>query len=127
NGLVDRPETFIRSIPHMSFVFGKENVNFLRRRFETMKEHHLFQGMEYTEDHALLKEWIPLMMDGRDGKERLAATKIDIGTDVNFGALTRALFRHLMEKDGIKLRLAHEVRDIERAADGRWQVTVKNL
>src|SRR5690606_33896711 len=97
NGLVDRPETFIRSIPHMSFVFGKENVNFLRRRFETMKEHHLFQGMEYTEDHARRNEWIPLMMDGRDGKERLAATKIDIGTDVNFGALTRALFRHLME------------------------------
>ncbi|PPL04701.1 malate:quinone oxidoreductase [Parapedobacter indicus] len=127
NGLVDRPESFIRSIPHMSFVFGKENVAFLKRRFETMKEHHLFQGMDYTEDHALLKEWIPLMMEGRTKKELLAATKIDIGTDVNFGALTRALFRHLMEKEGVKLRLAHEVRDIERAADGRWEVTVKNL
>ncbi|WP_353196005.1 malate:quinone oxidoreductase [Parapedobacter defluvii] len=127
NGLVDRPESFIRSIPHMSFVFGKENVAFLKKRYETMKGHHLFQGMEYTEDHALLNEWIPLMMEGRDEKELLAATKIDIGTDVNFGALTRALFRHLMQQGGVKLRLAHEVRDIERAADGRWEVTVKNL
>lgn len=127
NGLVDHPESFIRSIPHMSFVFGKENVAFLKRRYETMKAHHLFKGMEYTEDHAVLREWIPLMMEGRNKKELLAATKIDIGTDVNFGALTRALFRHLMEKEGVKLRLAHEVRDIERAADGRWEVTVKNL
>ncbi|RQP17814.1 MAG: malate:quinone oxidoreductase [Parapedobacter sp.] len=127
NGLVDRPESFIRSIPHMSFVFGKENVAFLKKRYETMKGHHLFQGMEYTEDHVLLNEWIPLMMEGRDEKELLAATKIDIGTDVNFGALTRALFRHLMQQGGVKLRLAHEVRDIERAADGRWEVTVKNL
>src|SRR5690606_26194147 len=127
NGLVDHPESFIRSVPHMSFVFGKENVAFLKQRYETMKQHHLFQGMEYTEDHALLREWIPLMMEGRKENERLAATKIDIGTDVNFGALTRALFLHLMEKEGVKLRLAHEVRDIERAADGRWEVSVKNL
>ncbi len=127
NGLVDRPERFIRSIPHMSFVFGKENVAFLKKRYETMQGHHLFQGMEYTEDHMLLKEWVPLMMEGRKEKEQLAATKINIGTDVNFGALTRALFQHLMEQEGVKLRLAHEVRDIERAADGRWEITVKNL
>lgn len=127
NGLVDHPESFIRSIPHMSFVFGKENVAFLQKRYEAMIRNHLFQGMEYTEDHALLNEWIPLMMEGRDDSEPLAATKIDIGTDVNFGALTRALFRHLVQKEDVKLRLAHEVRDIERRDDGRWEVTVKNL
>lgn len=127
NQLVDRPERFIRSIPHMSFVFGKENVNFLRKRYETMRQHHLFHDMEYTEDHEVLKKWIPLIMDGRDPGETLAATKIDIGTDVDFGELTRALFLHLMQQKGIKLRLANEVRDIERAFDGRWEVTVKNL
>ncbi len=127
NGFVDRPERFIRSVPHMSFVFGEGNVSFLRERYAAMREHHLFAGMEYTEDHDVLRQWIPLVMDGRDGQETLAATKIDIGTDVNFGALTRALFAHLTEKNGVKLRLAHEVRDIERADDGRWHVTVKNL
>lgn len=127
SGMVDRPESFIRSVPHMSFVFGEENVSFLRKRFETMQEHHLFRGMAYTEDHHVLRDWIPLIMEGRNVREKLAATRIDIGTDVNFGALTRALFLQLMQQDGVKLRLAHEVRDIERASDGRWEVTVKNL
>lgn len=127
SGMVDQPESFIRSVPHMSFVFGDENVSFLRKRYETMQGHHLFHGMAYTENHDVLREWIPLIMDGRDAREKLAATRIDIGTDVNFGALTRALFLHLMQRDGVKLRLAHEVRDIERGSDGRWEVTVKNL
>src|SRR5690606_904180 len=127
NKLVDRPEQFIRAIPHMSFVFGEENVTFLRRRYETMREHHLFQGMEYTEDHEVLRQWVPLVMEGRKADEVLAATRIDIGTDVNFGALTRALFLHLIQQKDIKLRLAHEVRDIERASNGRWNVTVRNL
>ncbi|MFC3196992.1 malate:quinone oxidoreductase [Parapedobacter deserti] len=127
NKLIERPESFIRSVPHMSLVFGKENVSFLRKRYETMRDHHLFHGMEYTENHDVLRQWVPLVMEGRNADEELAATKIDIGTDVNFGALTRSLFLHLMQKDGVKLRLAHEVRDIERAANGRWVVTVKNL
>lgn len=127
NKLVDQPESFIRSIPHMSFVFGKHNVEFLRQRYEAMRAHHLFKGMEYTEDHETLTRWIPLVMEGRNPEELLAATRIDIGTDVNFGALTRSLFQHIVSKKGVKLRLAHEVRDIERAPDGRWQVTVKNL
>src|SRR5690606_351956 len=125
--LIDSPDRFIRSIPHMSFVFGRENVDFLRKRHETMSKHHLFQGMEYSEDHELLRQWIPLIMEGRDSEEKLAATKIDIGTDVDFGELTRALFFHLVQKKGIKLRLANEVRDIDSANYGRWNVTVKNL
>src|SRR5690606_7897295 len=127
HGIIDRPEQFIRSVPHMSFVFGDENVAFLRKRYETMREHHLFQGMSYTEDHEVLRHWIPLIMAGRKPDEHLAATRIDIGTDVNFGALTRALFLHLIQQNGVKLRLANEVRDIERADDGRWKVKVKNL
>ncbi|MGV3763751.1 malate:quinone oxidoreductase [Parapedobacter sp.] len=127
HGIIDHPERFIRSIPHMSFVFGDENVAFLRKRYETMREHHLFHGMNYTEDHGVLHDWVPLIMEGRKPGERLAATRIDIGTDVNFGALTRALFLHLIQQEGVKLRLAHEVRDIERADDGRWEITVKNL
>src|SRR3546814_1495305 len=92
-----------------------------------MRAHHLFHGMGYTEDHGEIYDWIPLIMAGRKPDEHLAATRIDIGTDVNFGALTRALFLHLIQRKGIKLRLANEVRDIERADDGRWKVTVKNL
>src|SRR3546814_14669897 len=66
-------EHFIRSIPHMSFVFGDENVAFLRKRYETMRAHHLFHGMGYTEDHGELYDWIPLIMAGRKPDEHLAA------------------------------------------------------
>lgn len=40
-------------------------------------------------------EWAPLLLDGREDSETLAATRAAFGTDVNFGALTVALVRHL--------------------------------
>lgn len=70
--------------------------------------------MQYTEDPVQLKEWIPLVMEGRETSEKLAATKMDIGTDVNFGALTKAMIQHLQNQDGVELYLGNEIRDIEK-------------
>lgn len=126
-GIVKNPSHFIRKVPHMSAVFGEKDVRFLKTRFETMEKETLFKGMEYTEDKSVLKEWIPLMMEGRAANEPMAATKMDIGTDVNFGALTRDLIDYLDKKDNIKLALHQEVKDIEREDDGRWEIEVKDL
>lgn len=126
-GLISMPDQFIRSIPHMSFVIGKKNVSFLKKRYDTMQENHLFKGMVYTENKEQLKEWIPLVMDGRDSNDHVAATRMEIGTDVNFGALTRAMLQYLWKQKGVALKLAHEVQDIERGNNGRWNVEVKNL
>lgn len=125
-GVLKNPAQFIRSVPHMSFVWGDTNVSYLRKRYETMKDHHLFKGMGYSEDPQLIKEWIPLIMEGRKAGQPVAATKMDIGTDVNFGALTRCLFEYLKKQANFKLRLAHEVRDLERLPDGRWKIEVRN-
>lgn len=125
--VIKQPSHFIRRVPHMSAVFGDKNVNFLKTRYQTMVKENLFKGMEYTEDASVLREWVPLMMEGRPEDERIAATKMDIGTDVNFGALTRDLLEYLDKKDNIKLSLESEVKDIEREDDGRWEVEVKNL
>ncbi|GAA4780628.1 malate:quinone oxidoreductase [Olivibacter ginsenosidimutans] len=125
-GVLKDPSQFIRSVPHMSFVWGDENVSYLRKRYEAMQQHHLFKGMEYSEDHALLQQWIPLVMEGRASGQPVAATKMDIGTDVNFGALSRCLFDFLRKQPHFKLRLAHEVRDLERLPDGRWKIEVRN-
>ena len=125
--IIKNPNHFIRRVPHMSAVFGDRDVQFLKTRFETMTKQNLFKGMEYTEDKALLKEWVPLMMEGRSADEAIAATKMDIGTDVNFGALTRDLITYLDGKDNIKLSLNQEVKDIDREDDGRWEVEVKDL
>ncbi len=126
-GVIKNPEHFIRQIPHMSAVFGEKDVKFLKTRYDAMTKHILFRGMEYTEDKAELKEWVPLMMKGRKQNEPMAATKMAIGTDVNFGALTKDFLSYLDKKDNIKLSLHQEVKDIERENDGRWEVEVKDL
>ena len=92
------PHDFIRQLPHMSFVYGEENVTFLKKRFEAMSKVPLFQGMEFSDDPEKLKKWFPLMMEDRVTNEPIAATKIDTGTDVNFGALTRMMFSELESK-----------------------------
>ncbi|OWA35837.1 malate:quinone oxidoreductase [Saccharibacillus sp. O16] len=126
HGLLKDPHAFIRPIPHMSWVTGDKDVEFLSKRFKALSQNPLFQGMEYTEDHGRLQDWIPLMMDGRAGSEHVAATKIDSGTDVNFGALTRLLFDHLKTK-GVEVHYRHAIKDIKRAPDGGWRVKVQNL
>lgn len=121
------PPSFIRPIPHMSFVWGEKNVDFLRKRYEALTSCHLFKGMKYTEDKAELEEWIPLVMDGRDPEEKVAATRMDIGTDVNFGSLTRSMFDHLKKQQGVGLHFSHQVRDLEKDEDdGTWRLNVKN-
>jgi malate dehydrogenase (quinone) len=126
NNLLQNPQEFIRPLPHISLVQGENNVRFLKKRFEALSNNPLFQGMEFSDDPEKLKEWIPLIMEGRTSNEPIAATKIDSGTDVNFGALTRMLFDHLKRKD-VEIYYKHSVKDIKRASDGLWELKVKDL
>ena len=126
-GVLTNPKSFINSTPHMSFVWGDDNVNFLHKRYEALQQSTLFRGMEYSEDHAQIEKWIPLVMEGRDPKQKVAATRIPIGTDVNFGEITRQLVASLQKSDRFSLETGHEVRDIKRADDGGWNVTIADL
>lgn len=123
--LISNPGDFIQSLPHMSMVLGQDNVNFLKKRFEALSTNPLFEGMEFSEDPEKLMEWIPLIIKDRTSKEPIAATKIDTGTDVNFGALTRILFDHL-KKQNVDIKYKHSVENLKRAADGGWNLKVKN-
>jgi malate dehydrogenase (quinone) len=125
-GLVNNPQSFIRKVPHMSFVWGAENVEYLKKRQQALTKHHFFKGMEYSEDKAQIKKWIPLVMEGRDADEKVSATFMDIGTDVNFGSLTSALIDELKQKPSVNISLNHDVRDIKRNTDGTWKITVKD-
>lgn len=126
NNLIQNPQEFIRPLPHMSLVQGENNVRYLKKRFEALSNNPLFQGMEFSDDPEKLKEWIPLIMEGRTSNEPIAATKIDSGTDVNFGALTRMLFDYLKEKE-VEIYYKHSVKDIKRTSDGLWELKVKDL
>ena len=123
--IVQPPGSFIRSIPHMSFVWGDKNVGFLSKRYQTMQTSPLFQGMHYTEDPVTIAKWTPLIMEGRDRDEPMASTKMDIGTDVNFGSLTRCMFDHLGKMEGVQLHFGYEVRDL-RKKDGNWNLKLKH-
>ncbi|MCF6409511.1 malate:quinone oxidoreductase [Pseudalkalibacillus salsuginis] len=124
--LISSPQDFIMPLPHMSLVQGEDNVTFLKKRFEAMSNNPLFQGMEFCDDPEKLIEWLPLIMDGRTLEEPIAATKIDSGTDVNFGALTRKLFDHLKGKN-VDVNYKHSVEDIERTSGGLWELKVRNI
>lgn len=107
--LIRRPQDFIMPIPHMSWVEGEKNVAFLNKRFKALSQNPLFQGMEFSDDPKKLKEWLPLMMEGRSSSEPVAATRITSGTDVNFGSLTRLLFDHLQSRK-VEVHYRHAIK-----------------
>lgn len=126
SGVMHDPHSFINTVPHMSFVWG-DNVDFLRARYAALQQSTLFRSMRYSEDHAQIKEWAPLVMEGRDPKQKVAATRTEIGTDVNYGEITRQLVASLQKKENFNLQLSTEVRDFKRNPDNTWTVTVADL
>ncbi|WAC29631.1 malate dehydrogenase (quinone) [Ancylobacter sp. SL191] len=122
-GVLRNPRSFINSTPHMSFVWGDENIEFLRKRHEALKASPLFAGMEFSTDRAKIAEWVPLMMEGRDPSQTIAATWSPLGTDVDWGEVTRQYVSYLRTQPNFDLELSSEVADIARNADGSWRVT----
>ncbi|MBB2493770.1 malate:quinone oxidoreductase [Aquipseudomonas ullengensis] len=126
-GVLKEPRSFINNVPHMSFVWGDDNIAYLKKRHAALQHSNLFRGMEYSEDPAQIAQWVPLVMADRDPAQKVAATRMPIGTDVNFGEITQQLVGSLTRRDGVTLHLSHEVRDLTRNADGTWNVRVADL
>lgn len=124
-GMIGSPKGFINTVPHMSFVIGEDNTKFLRTRYEALKPNPLFRSMEYSEDHAQIAKWAPLIVKGRDPKQRVAATRAAEGTDVDFGALTRELTAYL-GNNGVEVNYGHDVSGIKRAPGGGWDLALKH-
>ncbi len=125
-GKLPSPKEFIHPTPHCSFVWGEKNVEFLRKRFETLSQHHCFKDMEFSEDHDTLREWMPLVMKDRQPDEKIAGTRVRYGSDVNFGQLARHMVLHLEQQDDFDLMLSRIVEDLDKQSDGSWNVTLKN-
>ena len=125
-GMVEKPSDFVNPVPHLSFVYGQPQVDFLRSRYEQMAKHHFFRSIEYTEDRDTIREWAPLIMEGRDENEPVAMTRITAGTDVNFGSISGKLVDWLGAQDGCAVAAGHRVTDLKKDGD-HWNVTVKEL
>ena len=124
NGVLDDPTTFISATPHMTFVRGAKDVDYLSRRYEALKNQPLFSGMEFSTDPKHIAKWAPLLIQGRTGDEPIAATRIASGTDVDFGAITRQLFAHLKDQ-GVDVITSAEVKSVKKQTDGTWNLKAK--
>ena len=124
-GAIKDPQSFIHPVPHFSFVRGSENVAFLKKRFEALSAHPLYHGMEHSDDKKQIEKWIPLVMEGRDPGEVVAATRMLTGTDVDYGALTKDLLDSLRGTDGFSIHFFSRVQDLRRDGD-RWSVRIRD-
>jgi malate dehydrogenase (quinone) len=125
SGMVESPGEFIQPIPHLSFVHGQEQVDFLKARHAGMAAHHFFTGMEYTTDRATIAAWAPLLLEGRSGVP-IAATRIEGGTDVNFGGISRQLLSWLGQQEGCGVATGHRVTGLRKTKEG-WEVSIRHL
>jgi malate dehydrogenase (quinone) len=123
-GAIKDPRSFIHAVPHFSFVRGRENRGFLKKRFEALTAHPLYCGMEYSQDTKQIAEWLPLVMEGRDSTEVVTATRMMTGTDVDYGALTHDLLDSLSEKEGFSIHFSSRVQDLSRDGD-LWTVQIR--
>lgn len=121
--LLPDPQAFINPVPHMSFVWGAENVEYLRKRQAALEGHPLFAGMEFSDDAEVIRSWAPAMIPGRAKSQPIAATRIDAGTDVDFGALTHGLLNYLLGA-GAELLTEHNVTNLTRQKDGLWRLNL---
>lgn len=119
------PKNFINKTPHLSFVGGKKDVAFLKQRFDLLKQHHLFAEMQYSEDPAQLKAWMPLIMANRPAHEKVAATCMAHGTDVDFGAITRHMVAYLKTQANFSFLSLSQVRKLKKIQD-KWHVGLFN-
>ncbi len=125
-GVLETPNTFINPVPHIAFVWG-DNVNFMEKRYAAMVQNPLFAGMKMSEDKAEIQQWAPLVMDGRDPQQKVAATRMDVGSDVNYGAITKQLIGNLEKSPNFKLSTSTEVTGISKNDDNTWSVAFKDV
>ncbi|WPO96490.1 malate dehydrogenase (quinone) [Pseudescherichia sp.] len=125
-GVLNDPHSFINSTPHMSFVWG-DNVDYLTKRYAALQQTTLFQGMQFSTDQQQIKKWAPLIIEGRDPQQRVAATWTPVGTDVNYGEITRQLVGSLKKTSNFTLETGAEVTDFKRNGDNSWHVTITDV
>jgi malate dehydrogenase (quinone) len=124
---ISDPSQFISKVPHISFVWGDTNVRFLKARYQALNSCPLFGDMRLSEDRDEIAAWAPLIMRGRKTDQPVAATRMEIGTDVDFGSLTRQLFDHLRRQPGVTIHYNVEALDLDPDGKGGWDVFVRNL
>ena len=120
------PKKFIHLAPHISLVFGDANIRFLKKRYSLLKKHHLFKSIKLSENREEISQWAKLTMIGRSSHQKVAATIVKEGTDIDFGAATKALLNTLKKQKNFEIHLNHEILTIKEIKSNLWEVSFKN-
>ena len=130
-GALPSPTQFINKTPHLSLVFGDKDITFLKQRFDFLSKHHLFESMQFSDDFAQLQAWMPLMMQHRSAKEHMAATRVEHGSDVDFGALAQHMVAYLKTTPNFTLLTNTQVKNLDkvknRAKDNTWHAHLQHV
>jgi malate dehydrogenase (quinone) len=124
-GAIKDPGTFINQTRHCTIV-SEPAIELLKLRYREMSAHHFFEHMRYSEDFDEIKEWIPYTMEGRPRHEKMAATVIETGTDVDFGALTEQMATHAAKELGVKFEYGTHVKRVHRSGAGSWLIEAES-
>ena len=119
------PDQFIKRVPHISLVKGHKNIAYLKKRYLALKNNPLFKAIEFSSNIKTIEKWIPLLK-GKESVKKYAATKVESGTDVNFGEITSQLISILKTKKNFHLRTRHKVLNINEHKDGSWLVKLND-
>jgi malate dehydrogenase (quinone) len=130
-------EDIYHNVPHYSFVVGKDNVEYLRKRHAAMKKDVNFGNLLFTDDEKLIEKELPLIGYQRYHiqDEPYAITKSEDGLDVDYGLITKQLIDKLRGQNFL-VENSTEVVDIYRKTQylpkednliNHWMVVVKDL
>lgn len=124
NDILGEPSEWINRVPHVSFAQGMDQVDYLKARYEALKDNPLFPNMKFSDSETKFREFLPLMAEGRDFNTPTAISWFEEGTDINYGALTRQ-YVDALTAEGVEVRYGSEVVNLKREG-AKWKVSVKN-
>ena len=116
---------FLRFTPHISFVSGEEDFNFLEKRYQMLSNLNEFKDMEFSSNFSEISSWAPLITKNRNKNIKIAATRVKRGTDIDFGALTNEYLKYLVKNKNVELNYLTEVFDLNKLDNNNWSVHLK--
>ncbi len=120
-GAIKDPKTFLNQTRHCTIV-AEPAIEELRLRYREMSAHHFFEHMRFSEDFDEIESWIPYLMEARPRHEKMAATVIETGTDLNFGTLTEQMVAYAVNDLGVRIEYGTQVKRVHRSPSGSWLV-----
>ena len=116
---------FLKFIPHISFVSGKENISFLEKRYQLMSKSQEFIDMEFSSSFSQISSWAPLITKDRNPLDEIAATRVKRGTDINFEALTKEYLSHISKNKNVEISYKTELIDLKKINKKQWDLELK--